>query len=267
MPTPFEQELVTCIPELQRYAHKLTGERAAADDLVQDCMERALRNEDKFQPGTNLEAWLMTILKNLFFTERRRARRCLHVALVEQDVPLPAPQITRIALAETEEAIRALPARQRGLITLVAIDGLSYRDAAQRLGVPVGTIRSRLSRVRDQIRSNMEHRRQVVQVRRPAPTPVRAAPAPHGAVPAATPTPAPAARRQRPSALPACVARLRRPALPGDAHVPVPVPAATWGPPFRVPVRETNSGRGPPRRRRCRIHACTTRSAPAPGQP
>ena len=170
MPLPFDEELVTCIPALQRYAHKLTGGQAAADDLVQDCLERALRNTDKFQPGTNLEAWLTTIIKNLFLTERRRLQRCPQAALEEHDAVVPPLQITRIALGEAEEAVRTLPPPQRALVTLVAIDGLSYQDAAEHLGVPVGTIRSRLSRVRDQIRHNMEHRRRPPRATAPGPT-------------------------------------------------------------------------------------------------
>lgn len=248
MPTPFDEELVTCIPALQRYAHKLTGGHAAAEDLVQDCLERALKNADKFQPGTNLEAWLTTILKNLFYTERRRLQRCPQVALEEHDVVVPPPQTARIALDEAEEAVRALPPPQRALVTLVAIDGLSYQDAARHLGVPVGTIRSRLSRVRDQIRYTMEHRRRAPRTvpARPAPRPVQGGGEPRAAAPLPSPAPAPAARRQRPSALPACVARLRRPPPPGDIPAPDAPPVLTWGWPFRVPARETTFGRGPP---------------------
>ncbi|WP_448192591.1 RNA polymerase sigma factor [Azospirillum sp. sgz301742] len=177
MSTSFNEELLTCIPELQRYARKLAGDHAAAEDLVQDCLERGLRNADKFEPGTNLEAWLMTILKHLFFTECRRCQRRPHVELDEHDSIVPPPQIARIALDEVGEAISALPPRQRGLIELVTIDGVSYQDAAQRLGVPVGTIRSRLSRTREQIRHNMERRRRIERppraARLPAASPQR----------------------------------------------------------------------------------------------
>lgn len=254
MPTPLEAELVTCIPALQRYAHKLTGGQAAAEDLVQDCLERALRNTDKFQPGTNLEAWLMTILKNLFFTERRRSRRCPQVVLEDQDVVVPPPQIARIALDEAEDALRALPPAQRAVVTLVAIDGLSYKDVAQRLGVPVGTVRSRLSRVREQIRHGVEDRGH--RPRAAAPRPVRGPrsgeaerPGAASAAPPSPPAPPPAARRQRPSALPASVARLRRRTLPEDTRVP-PAPAVSaWGGPQEVPGRESTCCRGPPPRR------------------
>ncbi|WP_448188745.1 RNA polymerase sigma factor [Azospirillum sp. sgz301742] len=274
MPTSFDGELVECIPELRRYAHKLAGEHAAAEDLVQDCLERALRNADKFAPGTNLEAWLMTILKHLFFTECRRNQRRPHVELDEHDSVVPAPQIARIALDEVGEAIEALPPRQRGLIELVSIDGVSYQEAAQRLGVPVGTIRSRLSRAREQIRHNMERRR---RVERPL-APRAAPPLPHGgskpSVSPATPTPtepptAPTVRRPRPSALPACLAALSRHALPGQVRVPHATPALLRGWPWRVPAQGTIHLRGPPaigraqwRRPSARIDAVTPRWPP-----
>jgi len=158
MPTSFREDLLTCIPELRRYALKLTGEHAAAEDLVQDCLERALRNADKFEPGTNLEAWLRTILKHLFFTECRCRHRRPQVELDEHDCIIPPPQIAHVALDEVGEAIRALTPQQCDLIQLVSIDGASYQDAADRLGVPVGTIRSRLFRAREQIRRNLERR-------------------------------------------------------------------------------------------------------------
>lgn len=250
MPTSIREELLTCIPELRRYAFKLTGERSAAEDLVQDCLERALRNVDKFAPGTNLEAWLTTILKHLFFTEHQRCRRRPKVELDEQDCAVPPPQISHIAFHEVGEAIRALPSHQRHLIQMVTIDGVSYQDAADRLGVPVGTIRSRLSRAREQIRHNLEQRGRPMQSSRPCPVPPlpRDGSTPPPPVPVAssnTPCAAPGPRRPRPSALPACVAALRRSPRRGG-RVPHIAQPARQVKPRRGPARVSVRTRGPP---------------------
>ncbi|NUB26656.1 sigma-70 family RNA polymerase sigma factor [Azospirillum brasilense] len=246
MPTSFHEDLLTCIPELRRYAFKLAGEHAAAEDLVQDCLERALRNADKFEPGTNLEAWLMTILKHLFFTECRCRHRRPQVELDEYDGVIPPPQIARVALDEVGEAIRALPPRQRDLIQLVTIDGVSYQDAANRLGVPVGTIRSRLSRAREQIRHNLERKR---TVRPPVPHAVPSTPAPPPSIEAFSPdtaAPTPRMHRPRPSALPVFLAaQCRRIAL-GAGRIPRTAAAPRWRRLRRGPARECNRTRGPP---------------------
>ncbi|WP_448207098.1 sigma-70 family RNA polymerase sigma factor [Azospirillum sp. sgz302134] len=213
MPTAFETDLVGCIPELQRYARRLAGEQAMAEDLVQDCLERALRNADKFQPGTNLDAWLVTILKNIFFSERRRCRRCPVCELEEDDRTVPPAQLWCVALDETQAALEELPPAQRGLVEMVAIEGIAYQDAADRLGVPVGTIRSRLSRAREQIRVHLERRRRTrIRIALP-PQPLHPQPAPAAQPQPSAPAPnAPATgkglRHPRPSRLPATVALL-----------------------------------------------------------
>lgn len=204
MPTAFETDLVEAIPELQRYAHKLTGERTAAEDLVQDCLERALANVEKFQPGTNLHAWLVTILKNIFFTERRRSQICPFCELGDNDRAVPPAQMWRVALHEVEEAMEDLAPERRGLVEMVVIDGVAYQDVAARLGIPVGTIRSRLSRVREQIRSNLE-RRQRLRRRRTAPVWTDAAVTAPRALPHASTLralPVVLGRGRRPSGLP-----------------------------------------------------------------
>ncbi|WP_109107636.1 sigma-70 family RNA polymerase sigma factor [Azospirillum sp. TSO35-2] len=252
MTTSFHKELLTCIPELRCYALKLTGEYAAAEDLVQDCLERALRNAEKFELGTNLEAWLTTIIKNLFFTQCRRCRRCHEVELDEHDGIVPPPQITRIALHEVEGAIHALPPRQRDLLQLVAIDGVSYQDAADRLGVPVGTIRSRLSRAREQVRHILERRER--SVRAPSVRAVQSHPAPPPPAAAAAPdtaAPAPGALRLRPSALPVCLAELCRRFSTGASRAARLAVPPRWEWLRRRPVRERSTlesirTRGPP---------------------
>lgn len=252
MTISFYKELLTCLSELRCYALKFTGEYAAAEDLVQDCPERALRNAEKFEPGTNLEAWLTRIVKNLFFTRCRRCIRCHEVELDEHDGIVPPPQITRIALHEVEGAIRALPPRQRDLLQLVAIDGVSYQDATDRLGVPVGTIRSRLSRAREQVRHILERRERSVQA--PAMRAVQTRPAPPppvAAVSSDTAAPARCSHRQRPSALPACLAERCRRFLMSTfgAHRPAMLPHREWlrrGPVRERPTLESIRTRGLP---------------------
>lgn len=159
MTLDFNQELVRCIPEMERYARRLTRNAAAADDLVQDCLERALRNRDKFEPGTNLEAWLCTILKNLHFTNWKRERRVATVELEEETITTAPVQEHRIMLREVGEVVATLSADHHDLIRLVALHGDSYQDAAVAMGVSIGTIRSRLSRARSQLRAGCETRR------------------------------------------------------------------------------------------------------------
>ncbi len=246
MPTTFEADLVRCMPELQRYAHRLTGECAAAEDLVQDCLERALRNADKFCPDSNLEAWLVTILKNLFFTQRRRQQLCTFCDLGDNDQAVLPAQVWCVALHETEEAIEALSPAPRALVEMVVVDGLAYQDVAARLDICVGTIRSRLSRAREQIRANLERRRRVCPRRNPAPPRSLGAPRPAppeldppAPIPPALAAPAEQAvplRSPRPSRRPRCIDRLparrrpdrRRSRRPGAVTPPT---ARSRGPP------------------------------------
>lgn len=218
----FNRELVQAIPEVERYARRLTRNAAKADDLVQDCLERALRNRDKFEPGTNLEAWLCTILKNLHYTKWSRERRFATVELTEEAVVTAPSQEHRVLLREVGEAIGDLSPDHHEMIHVVAISGDSYQDAADALGMSVGTIRSRLSRARAQLRANCEGRRPAMAHRhhRPAARPAATISA-SKAAPSPTPKPVPAAaRRFLPAAPPYQPAMPRRDAL-GTASQPV----------------------------------------------
>jgi RNA polymerase sigma-70 factor, ECF subfamily len=140
------------IPRLRRYARALTRNRERADDLVQDTLSRALVKEQFWQPGTNLRAWLFTIMHNQNVNNVRRAVRESGMVDLEQLSPtLPAttdPTASR-QMFELERALAQLPLEQRQVIMLVGLEGMSYEDAAGILSVPVGTVRSRLSRGRD----------------------------------------------------------------------------------------------------------------------
>jgi RNA polymerase sigma-70 factor, ECF subfamily len=143
------------IPRLRRYARALTRDLIAADDLVQECLTRALSKLHLWQQGTDLRAWLFTILHNQYINHvRRTAREGTAVGLSEREPLLArAPhQGSQLELRDLERAIAKLPRTQRSVILLVGLEGMSYGEVATALGVPVGTIRSRLSRGREALR-------------------------------------------------------------------------------------------------------------------
>ena len=143
------------IPRLRRYARALARDVAAADDLVQDCLARALGKLHLWQEGTDLRAWLFTILHNQYVNQVRRAvREGAAVGLSETE-----PMLTRgphqsqnLELRDLEKAIAKLPEEQRSVILLVGLEGMRYEEVAEVLDVPVGTVRSRLSRGREALR-------------------------------------------------------------------------------------------------------------------
>lgn len=139
------------IPALRRYARALVGDRDRADDLVQDCLARAINAESQWQPGTNLRAWLFTILHNIYISDwRKQARRPALVPIESEEWRLEAPasQMSRVQVGELEQALARLPAQQRQTVLLVGLQGMEYQEAACIMGVPIGTVRSRLSRAR-----------------------------------------------------------------------------------------------------------------------
>jgi RNA polymerase sigma-70 factor, ECF subfamily len=143
------------IPRLRRYARALTRDLVSADDLVQDCLTRALGKLHLWQDGSDLRAWLFTILHNQYVNHIRRAvREGAAVALNETEPMLSrAPQQgKRLELRDLERAITQLPEEQRSVILLVGLEGMRYEEVAAVLDVPVGTIRSRLSRGREALR-------------------------------------------------------------------------------------------------------------------
>jgi RNA polymerase sigma-70 factor (ECF subfamily) len=144
--------LVGQIPYLRRYARGLTRNAADADDLVQSCLVRALTNMHRFEKDTNLRAWLLTILHNMFIDtvrKNRRAREAFEAAGIAADGVTQGPnQFHHVQVIELEHAIADLPAEQRSTLLLVALEDLTYEEAANVTGVPVGTVRSRLSRAR-----------------------------------------------------------------------------------------------------------------------
>jgi RNA polymerase sigma-70 factor, ECF subfamily len=146
------------IPRLRRYARALTRDVNAADDLVQDCLTRALSKVHLWQKGTDLRAWLFTILHNQYVNHVRRAVREGSAVGLSASEPLltTAPnQGKRLELRDLERAIAKLPEEQRAVLLLVGLEGMRYEEVAAVLDVPVGTIRSRLSRGREMLRHLM----------------------------------------------------------------------------------------------------------------
>jgi RNA polymerase sigma-70 factor (ECF subfamily) len=147
------------IPRLRRYARALTRNPERADDLLQDTLVRALAKQDLWEPGTDLRAWLFTLMHNQNVNSVRRSLREGTAVDVEQlSSALMAttdPTASR-KLFELERALGQLPVEQREAILLVGLEGLAYEEAAAILGVPIGTVRSRLSRGRDSLRSLMD---------------------------------------------------------------------------------------------------------------
>jgi RNA polymerase sigma-70 factor, ECF subfamily len=141
------------LPELYARGMRLTRSAASAEDLVQDTVERALRFERQFEPGSNLRAWLHQILSSIFITQCRRRRRDLSALRIMADDPCSWAVPETISAARdlsppTAKALAALPNGFRQAVEMVDIADLSYRDAAEVIGVPLGTVMSRLHRGR-----------------------------------------------------------------------------------------------------------------------
>jgi RNA polymerase sigma-70 factor, ECF subfamily len=146
------------IPRLRRYARVLARDVAGADDLVQDCLTRALEKLHLWQEGTDLRAWLFTILHNQHVNHVRRAvREGAPVGLSETEPMLAQMprQGKRLELRDLERALAKLPDDQRSVILLVGLEGMRYEEVAEILDIPIGTVRSRLSRGRDALRRLM----------------------------------------------------------------------------------------------------------------
>ena len=155
----FARLLEVEIPRLRRYARALTRDVTRADDLVQSCLTRAVAKQHLWQPGTDLRAWLFTILHNQHVNDVRRSVREGVSVAVEEMAPVLTVYPSALAaleLRDLEAAIARLPQEQRQVILLVGLEGMRYEEVALILKVPVGTIRSRLSRGRDQLRRLMD---------------------------------------------------------------------------------------------------------------
>jgi RNA polymerase sigma-70 factor, ECF subfamily len=146
------------MPRLRRYARKLGRSEVDADDLVQDCVLRALSKRHLWQEGTDLRAWLFTMLHNQFINRVRRSvrrGRPLDVSDVDEEIHDLPRQDKHLEVRDLSRALALLPEEQRTVILLIGLEGMDYRTVAKVVGVPIGTIRSRVSRGREGLRKLM----------------------------------------------------------------------------------------------------------------
>ena len=144
------------VPRLRRYARALTGDRTRADDLVQDTLERAWNKLHQWRRGSDIRAWMFSIMHNVFVNQIRQ-HQAATVALDDEalEVPVRATQADGLEMRDLAAAIARLPVEYREVILLVGLEQMGYEQAAQVLGIPLGTVMSRLSRGRERLRALM----------------------------------------------------------------------------------------------------------------
>jgi RNA polymerase sigma-70 factor (ECF subfamily) len=156
--TNFSKMVEAEIPRLRRYARSLTRNALTADDLVQDCLVRALSKQHLWIEGSDLPAWLFTIMHNQYVNSVRRAVRQGSQVEVSDAEPLltrAANQDRRLELRDLQRALALLPEEQRSVILLIGLEGMAYEAVAEVVGIAVGTVRSRLWRGREELRKLM----------------------------------------------------------------------------------------------------------------
>ena len=157
---PEAAELLSCLPRLRRYAWVLRRNREDADDLVQDTLERAWARAGLWRGVGDMRTWLFSIMHNLHVDALRRGRLdTVDLDELTPEVPVAATQGHALALRDLDAALAALPAEQRDVLLLIALEGMAYAEVALALGIPIGTVMSRLSRGRERLRGLMEGRR------------------------------------------------------------------------------------------------------------
>jgi RNA polymerase sigma-70 factor, ECF subfamily len=149
------QRLVELIPRLRRYARALVGDRATADDLVQDTLERAWAKLHLYRRGTDLRAWLFTVMHNVHVNRVRASRATDTLGDEMHELAQRAPQSDALMVRDLDRGIARLPAEQRAVLLLVTLEEMSYDEVARTLGIPIGTVMSRLSRAREKLRAMM----------------------------------------------------------------------------------------------------------------
>jgi len=158
----FQRDLIALLPRLRRFARSLSRDAADADDLVQVAVERALQRNNQWRPGTRLDSWMFRIVKNVWIDEtrsRQRRRRLFDDEAAGETVAGADASTVEASLLGSEivSAMARLPEDQRLAVALVLVDGLSYRDAADVLQIPEGTLTSRLVRGRNALMAQLEH--------------------------------------------------------------------------------------------------------------
>jgi len=158
------------IPRLRRYARALLRDRDAADDLVQDCLERALSRIDNWQSSDSPRRWLFTIMHHLFIDQTRRRKRqsetLAQYGNLSDQASVPASQLDSVVSREVFDALQQIGADRRAALLLVGVEGLTYAEAATVLGIPAGTLMSRIARGREELRALLDDaaRRRTIRV-------------------------------------------------------------------------------------------------------
>ncbi|AWL03946.1 RNA polymerase sigma factor [Massilia oculi] len=168
MRAPDEAEIVACIPHLRRYARGLHSNSEHADDLVQDTLERAWSKYSMWQRRGEVRAWMFGIMHNLFI-DRVRSQRTRTEESVGDDLPDVADrdrQGDQLEVRDLDSALQRLPPELREVLLLVGVEELSYQDVATALGIPIGTVMSRLSRARERLRAELDGRRSAPKIQR-----------------------------------------------------------------------------------------------------
>ena len=149
------KRLVELIPRLRRYARALVGDRTTADDLVQDTLERAWAKLHLYRRGTDLRAWLFTVMHNVHVNRIRATRATDPLDDEMPELAQPQREPDALLMRDLDRAIGRLPADQRAVLLLVTLEEMSYDEVARTLGIPIGTVMSRLSRAREKLRAMM----------------------------------------------------------------------------------------------------------------
>ncbi|MDO9433362.1 MAG: sigma-70 family RNA polymerase sigma factor [Pseudomonadota bacterium] len=154
----FKTELTGLIPQMRAFARSLCRDATAADDLAQDALLKAWNNRNSYQPGTNMKAWTFMILRNQFYSDKRRSWRStqLDPEVAERTLVAVSNPIASLELDEVRRALAKLPEDQREALILIGAGGLSYEEVSEICGCAIGTIKSRVSRARDRLASLLE---------------------------------------------------------------------------------------------------------------
>lgn len=153
-PASFGSALSALVPRLRRFGRLLTGHPQDADDLVQLALERAWQHQARWTPDTRLDSWVFRIMQNAWIDEIRARQRQAQVLVDDADAQMPAaPQASPLDALAVRQAVARLNEDHRAAVALVLVEGLSYKEAAQVLGVPIGTLTSRLARAREQLQA------------------------------------------------------------------------------------------------------------------
>ena len=163
---PNDQQLLTWVPRLRRYARALAGNRDDADDLVQDTLERAWAKTELWRGVADMRGWLFGIMHNLHVDGVRRPR--IATQTMDDDTPevaIAPTQGERLAVLDLQAALDRLPVEQKEIVLLVALEDMAYAEIATTLGIPIGTVMSRLSRGRERLRALMDGRDEPVRLK------------------------------------------------------------------------------------------------------